>query len=341
MATMQDVADLAHVSLSTVSYTLTGKRPVSAQTRARVEQAMAELDFRRDPVARALASRRTHVLALAYPVYGVSLGATLNEIVQGAVEAAREADYQLVLWPVSSGEPEVLRELAAGRTADGVLLMEVALDDPRIEAVESAGLACALIGRTADPADRVWVDIDFEESLEVAVDHLVSLGHTRIGFVNRSQADIDAGYGPAVRARVAFDRAITSRGLTPASTPCDVTPSAGRRATSALLAEHPDLTAIVVMNELALFGVASALREAGRSVPRDMSVVGIAIAGEISDMYDHPLTYLAAPGPDQGRRAVHGLLEVLDGRPAPAGVNLPCTLQVRETSGPVTRLTTP
>ena len=50
---------------------------------------------------------------------------------------------------------------------------------------------------------------------------------------------------------------------------------------------------------------------------------------------------LPAPGPDQGRRAVHGLLEVLDGRPAPAGVNLPCTLQVRETSGPVTQLTTP
>ena len=109
MATMQDVADLAHVSLSTVSYTLTGKRPVSAATRARVEQAMAQLDFRRSPVARALASRRTHVLALAYPVYGVSLGATLNEIVQGAVEAAREADYELVLWPVSSSEPEVLR----------------------------------------------------------------------------------------------------------------------------------------------------------------------------------------------------------------------------------------
>ena len=54
----------------------------------------------------------------------------------------------------------------------------------------------------------------------------------------------------------------------------------------------------------------------------------------------HPdlLEHLAAPGPDQGRRAVHGLLEVLDGRPAPAGVNLPCTLQVRETSGPATRL---
>mgnify|MGYP001058653756 FL=1 len=338
VATMQDVAQRAGVSLSTVSYTLTGKRPVAPATRARVEQAMAELEFRRSPVARALASRRTHVLALAYPVFGVSLGATLNEIVRGAVEAAREAQYELVLWPVSSGEPGLLRELAEQRTADGVLLMEVSLDDPRIEAVESAGLACALIGRSADPGDRVWVDIDFEQAIEAAVEHLASQGHTRIAFVNRAQAELDAGYGPAVRAQWAFDAATARRGLVGYSTASDVTPSAGRRATSALLAAHPDLTAVVVMNELALFGVSAALREAGRSVPGDVSVVGVAISGEISEMYDHPLTYLAAPGPDQGRRAVHGLLEVLDGRPAPAGVNLPCTLQVRETSGPATRL---
>ncbi|HEY3438352.1 MAG TPA: LacI family DNA-binding transcriptional regulator [Actinotalea sp.] len=341
MATMQDVADRAGVSLSTVSYTITGKRPVSAATRARVEEAMAALQFRRDAVARALASRRTHVLAVAYPVFGVSLGATLNEIVRGAYEAAREADYELVLWPVSSGEPDLLRELAAQRTADGVLLMEVAMDDPRIEAVESAGLACALIGRTADPGDHVWVDIDFEQTLTTAVEHLAEQGHTTIAFVNRGQAEVDAGYGPSVRAQRAFDAATARAGVTGVSTVCDVTPAAGRRATNALLAAHPDLTAVIVMNELALFGVSSALREAGRSVPGDVSVVAVAISGEISDMYDHPLTYLAAPGPDQGRRAVRGLLEVLDGNPAPAGVNLPCTLQVRETSGPVTRLPSP
>lgn len=334
MATMQDVARRAGVSLSTVSYTMSGKRPVAAETRVRVEQAMAELGFRRHPVARALASRKTHVLALAYPVYGVSLGATLNEIVLGAVESARAADYDLVLWPVSSAEPDLLRDLAAQRTADGVLLMEVSLDDPRIEAVESQGLPCALIGRTADPGDRVWVDIDFEDAIEQAVDHLVGLGHRSIAFLNRSQASIDAGYGPPVRAREAFRRAMGRHGLTPWYRACDVAPSAGRRQTAALLAEEPGLTAFVVMNELALFGVSAALREAGRRVPDDTSVVAVAISGEISDMYDHPLTYLAPPGPEQGRLAVEGLLAVLDGGRAPAGRNLSCALHERETSGP-------
>ena len=334
MATMQDVADRAGVSLSTVSYTLTGKRPVSAATRVRIEQAMADQGYRRHPVARAQASRRTHVLAIANPVFGVSLGATLNEIVHGAVDAAREADYDLVLWPVSSDEPELVAELAAQRTADGVLLMEVALDDPRVAAVEQAGVPCALIGRTADPGDRVWVDIDFEQAIEVAVEHLVGLGHRHLGFVNRSQASFDAGYGPVVRAAAAFDAAMTSRGLEPVSTTCDVLPVAGRRATARLLAEHPDLTGFLVMNELALFGVHGALRDAGLRIPDDVSVVGVAITGEISDMYDHPLTYVSTPGPAQGRRAVEGLLELLDGRRHAPGTNLPCALRVRETSGP-------
>lgn len=334
MATMQDVANRAQVSLSTVSYTLTGKRPVSAATRAKVEQAMADLGFTRHAAARALASRRTHVLALAYPTYGIALGATLNEIVSGAVAAARAADYQLVLWPVSSSEPDVLRELAAQRTADGVLLMEVALDDPRIEAVESAGLPCAMIGRTADPGDRVWCDIDFEDALVRAVDHLVGLGHRHIAFINRGQAALDAHYGPAVRALRSFRQAMTTHGLDPVDVSCDVTPPAGRRAAGQLLAEHPGLTAFVVMNELALFGVSAAAREAGLTIPGDLSLLAVAIAEPISEMYDHPVSYLATPGPDQGARAVHGLLEVIVGHPAPPGVNLPCVLRERGTTGP-------
>ncbi|MBU4214558.1 MAG: substrate-binding domain-containing protein [Actinobacteria bacterium] len=334
MATMQDVANLAQVSLSTVSYTLTGKRPVSAATRVKVEQAMAELGFRRHAAARALAARRTHVLALAYPTYGVALGATLNEIVQGAVEAAREAGYELVLWPVASTEPEVLHELAAQRTADGVLVMEVALDDPRIEAVESAGVPCAMIGRTQDPGDRVWVDIDFEDALTQSVRHLTSLGHRQIAFINRAQADLDAHYGPAVRADEAYIAAMHERGLTPLAVTCDVTPPAGRRLAGQLLAEHPGLTAFIVMNELALFGVASALREAGRQVPQDFSILAVAIAEGISDMYDRPLSYLAAPGPDQGRLAVRGLLDLLDDRTTHGGANLRCVLHPRSTTGP-------
>lgn len=336
-ATMQDVADLAQVSLSTVSYTLSGKRPVSAETRARIESAMAELGFRRHAAARALASRRTHVLAVAYPVYGVALGATLNEIVSGAAAAARAAEYELVLWPVSSAEPELLHELAGQRTADGVVLMEVALDDPRIEVVEAAGLACALIGRTEDPGERVWVDIDFEDALEQAVTHLADLGHREIAFISRSQASVDAHYGPVVRAQRGYERAMAARGMRALSVTCDVTPPAGRRAMKRLLADVPDLTGVIVMNELALFGVSSALREVGRSVPDDVSVLAIAVADEISEMYERPLTYLGTTWKEQGARAVRGLLEVLDGRPAPAGVNLPCELHLRETTGPAPR----
>lgn len=334
MATMQDVAHLAGVSLSTVSYTLTGKRPVSAATRARVEAAMAELGFRRHAVARALASRRSHVLAVAYPTYGVSLGTTLNQIVAGAAAAAREADYALVLWPVSSAEPDSLRELAAQHGADAVLLMEVALDDPRIEAVEEAGLVCGLIGRTADPAGRVWVDADFEGALAQAVDHLVALGHRHIAFINRDEASLAQHYGPSVRALAGYEAAMRRHALTPHSASSELTPFGGNVVADRLLREHPELTAFVVMNELALFGVSATLREHGLAVPRDVSLLAVAIAGEISEMFEQPLTHVAMPGPELGYRAVRDLLAALDGGTAPPGDLLPCVLEVRATTGP-------
>lgn len=334
MATMQDVANLAGVSLSTVSYTLTGKRPVSAATRTRVEAAMTQLGFRRHAVARALASRRSHVLAVAYPTYGVSLGTTLNQIVAGAAAAAHDADYALVLWPVSSSEPETLRELAAHRGADAVLLMEVTLDDPRIEAVEEAGLVCGLIGRTAQPQGRVWVDADFEDALAQAVDHLVGLGHRHIAFVNRDEASLAQHYGPSVRALAGYEAAMARHGLHPISAPSELTPFGGHVVARRLLAQYPELTAFVVMNELALFGVSATLREQGLVVPRDMSLVAVAIAGEISEMFEQPLTHVAMPGPELGYRAVRDLLVALDGDVVPPGDLLPCVLEPRATSGP-------
>ncbi len=99
MATMQDVARRAQVSLSTVSYALSGTRPVSDATRRRIEDAMAELGYQPNAMARGLASRRSHVLALIYPAMEKGLGGTVAEFVSSAAETARENGYHLVLWP--------------------------------------------------------------------------------------------------------------------------------------------------------------------------------------------------------------------------------------------------
>lgn len=336
MATMQEVADLAGVSLSTVSYAITRKRPVSQATRERIEAAMRALDFTPNSAARALAARRSHVLAVAYPAFGLTIGATINSIVAGAAARAREDGYNLVLWPVSSHDPDTISALAAGRSADGVLLLEVSLDDPRVAAVEAQGIPCGLIGRTADPEGRAWSDIDWEATMHRAVEHLASQGHREIALIGRDEGAVLSGYGPAVRGIESYRKAMARHGLEPFATTCDLSPVAGHLTVQELMRERPATTGIIVMNELALFGATAALRESGYQTPRDVSLVAVAIDTEIAEMFEPSLTHLRPRGDQVGRRAVKDLLTILQGEPAPPGTAFPCELIQGATTSPAT-----
>src|SRR3954470_16958217 len=179
MATMSDVARHARVSVSTVSYVLTGTRPISAATRERVLAAMAELDYQPNAMARGLASRRSGILGLLLPLRDRPLGATESGFVTGATAAAREAGYHLMLCPIDVDDLDELRALATQGMVDGVLMMEVRLSDERVDLLAELGLPLALIGRTDTPEASTYVDIDFEQTVDAAVTHLADLGHRR------------------------------------------------------------------------------------------------------------------------------------------------------------------
>ncbi|WP_239127711.1 LacI family DNA-binding transcriptional regulator, partial [Asanoa siamensis] len=210
---MHDVARLARVSVSTVSYVLTGARPISQATRDKVLAAMAELDYQPNAMARGLATRRSRIVGLLMPIDERGLGATETAFVTGAAAAASAAGYHLVLSPVGAGDIDDLRRLASQRMIDGVVLMEVQVEDGRVAALQDAGVPLVLIGRTADPSGLSYVDIDFDQTVRDAVAHLVELGHRRIVYVNHSSAAIAEGYGPAVRTRDSFTAAMVGHGL--------------------------------------------------------------------------------------------------------------------------------
>ena len=168
MPTMRQVADHAGVSIATVSFVVNNTKPVTAATRARIEASMAELGYRPNAVARALASRRTRILALAYPARDHRLGGSGMEFMNAAAQAAGEHGYHLMIWPGANDGPE-LTELVGQQLVDGVILMEVQLDDPRVPALQSSGTPYALIGRTADPSGSLHVDIDFEQTTRDAI----------------------------------------------------------------------------------------------------------------------------------------------------------------------------
>lgn len=336
MATMHDVARLARVSVSTVSYVLTGTRPISQATRDKVLAAMAELGYQPNAMARGLASRRSRIVGLLMPMDERGLGATETAFVTGAAAAASAAGYHLVLSPV--GDLDDLRRLASQRMLDGAVLMEVQVEDERVTALQEAGVPLVLIGRTGDTTGLSYVDIDFDQTVREAVDHLVGLGHRRIVYVNHSAAAIATGYGPAVRTRDAFVTAMTGHGLEPLMIPAQDSAAGGRAALAAALAETPDLSAVLVMNENAIFGILGELTNRGLAVPHDVSVVSMVTSPQVAELATPALTAMTSPGSALGRIAVEALLRHVEN----AGDThhqqlLPCALEVRGSTSPAAR----
>jgi DNA-binding LacI/PurR family transcriptional regulator len=327
MATMNDVAKLANVSLSTVSYALNGKRPISEATRARILLAMAELDFQPNAMARALASKRSGILALLFPISERGLGITELEFIISATDTAREFGYHLVLWTMPIQSPEQLHQLVQQGLVDGVIVMEVRLNDERITYLQDAGIPFSVIGRMQAMSAVAYVDTDFDVTAQASLDYLTALGHRHIAFVNQAQEEADTGYGPVVRAREAFLHSIAGTGISGTVHHCHATPQAGYELFPQLLAADPALTAVIVMNERIFPGLLQAIADEGKRVPEDLSLVAIQASGRVAEFSVPPLTVFALQSVELGRLGVTFLVRQLAGdTQLPAPVLLPCKL---------------
>ncbi|MFV2104372.1 LacI family DNA-binding transcriptional regulator [Micromonospora sp. LOL_024] len=334
MATMQDVARIAQVSVSTVSYVLTGVRPISQATRDRVLAAMTELDYQPNALARGLASRRSRIIGLLLPMDERGIGATETAFVTGATAAAVAAGYHLVLSPLGVSDLDELRRLASQRMLDGALLMEVQLHDPRVGVLREAAVPTVLIGRTADTDGLSYVDIDFDQTVRDAVAHLVGLGHRHIVYVNHSADTIAEGYGPALRTRDAFTAAMTEHALAPLMIPAEDSAASGRAALDTALRRDSELTAVLAMNENAVFGLLGELSTRGLRVPGDVSVVSMVTSPQVAELATPPLTAMTSPGSALGRIAVETLLRHVETGDGEIHQELlPCVLEVRGSSG--------
>jgi DNA-binding LacI/PurR family transcriptional regulator len=334
MATMREVAERANVSIATVSFVVNDTKPVSPETRARIMTAMAELGYQRNAVARALASHRTRIVALLYPALDHRIGPTVMKFITEAASVARERGYDFVLWPVAN-DAEQMSSLLAGGLLDGVLLMEVQLDDARVDRLIESRVPFALIGRTSD-ANLPFVDIDFDATLEQALDYLTGLGHGHIALVNERIPDsTHYSDGPQVRGELAYREGMRARGLVPHVVSCEGNPLDGRRAATEVLRLEPRTTAILSMTELAVPGILSELRRTGLRVPADISVLGVSSSSEMGALSDPVLTTLNAPATELGGLGVTALIDQLEGNLAgPPQILLDCTLVIGESTGP-------
>lgn len=324
MVRMQDVADLAQVSIATVSFVANGTKPVAPATREKVEAAMRELGFTRNVLARALATRRSRIIALLFPQVDQRLNSTALRFVQAAAAAASERDHHLVLWPVPT-DADALRQHLDGGLVDGVLAMEVQIEDPRVAVLQAAGVPYVLIGRTGDPTGSAFADIDFETSTADGIGRLGALGHRRVALV-LDASGAASGFGPPVRVEHAYRAAMARAGSSAVVLQCERSPIAGRALAAELLVAAPGATAALVMNDEAAPGLVRGLQAAGLDVPRDFSLLGLAMSPATAAFSDPVLDHLAAPASELGRAAAIALIDRLeDPAVPPIRTLLPCT----------------
>lgn len=310
---MADVARAAGVSRSTVSYVLSGTRPISSETRERILQAMKDLDYTPNVLAQGLAGSHTGIIALVFPIGEIGFNVTELEYISAASEQAREDGYHLLLWPYGADKIEEVRKVVNQGLVEGVVLMEVRTRDERVSFLKEANIPFTIIGRTADPEDLAYVDTDFEASGSLAVEHVVALGHKEIGFLARTQADLDAGHGPMVRTRDAVIAAAREAGIRARVFTASPTFPAGRSVLAEIMASTPALTALIELNEPATLGLMAAAAERGIKIPADLSVLAVNASEGAAQLSSPPLTSLSPNHGEIARLAVQYLVRRLRG----------------------------
>ncbi|PVX84913.1 LacI family DNA-binding transcriptional regulator [Paraburkholderia unamae] len=274
MPTLSEVARRAGVTPATVSNVLRNRGRVGEATRLRVLEAIEALGYRPHLSARALAEGRPPTIALMvssianpfYPEFAL------------AVENALRRSGRFLIICNTAGDPQTGRaylEQIAGTLSAGVLVMNANLDFADLRATERRGAPVVLCmwERPLDPPGLPCVAVDFRLAGELAAQHLLALGHRRIGAIVGSKVS-----GIHAARYDGFVAAMQAAGLDGALAPVRYAPDTtqgGYAAASELLARHPDLTALFATNDLPALGAMQAAADLGLDVPRELSVVGI------------------------------------------------------------------
>ena len=331
---LEDVARAAGVSPKTVSRVLNDEANVKDATRARVRAAMDAMSYRPHPSARSLAGNRSFLVAMLYDNNENPASTYLAEIQDGVLEACDEHRYSMMVRPLRMRSDDLIQRLdvlISDHHPDGVVLTPPITDHaPLLKRLRELGVTYASVS----PMKRrgsVGVAMDERKAAQAMVEHLISLGHRRIAHVigiadHGASRWREAGYRDAMAAAgIKVDPKLVVQGA--------FTFASGVAAARKLFARKNPPTAVFAANDDMATGVMWAAGEHGLKIPSDLSVCGFDDTPLARQLWP-ALTTIQQPSREMGRLTALQLLNVLRGRGSGELVQVPFSMQVRDSTGP-------
>jgi DNA-binding LacI/PurR family transcriptional regulator len=321
--TIADIARIAGVSKATVSRALNDSPLLSAATRERVRAVAREHGFEMNDSARRLSLRQSNVIALVTYPYEPSENmedAFMLEIMSGLGAGLHAGGYDLLIIQIAVGDTSwIARYLDSGRV-DGFVLMSASCTEEHLHTLEARGAPFVVWGRKSDGDNFGSVTGDSFAGGRMATEHLLRAGRNQIAFIGGLVKERYRGYASALEAAgIEPDESLVVYG--------DYSPESGAARMSELLERNGDLDGVFACSDLMAIAAVEELRQQGRSVPGDVSVVGyddIALAAH----NDPPLTTIRQPGPLVGRLLAQSVITRVTAG-AVTNVSIPAELVVR------------
>lgn len=331
--TLEDIAEMAGVSRSTVSRVLNEHPNVRQEVRDRVWEVVRRTGYHPNAAARTLASQRSWMIGLVLPrsVSSFFTDPYFPHLTQGIAQACNQHNYTLSLFLVASKQDEekIFPRVSRQGSLDGILVQSGEIGDQLIDRLVASNMPLVIVGRPFNTDGVSYIDVDNVSAASMAVNHLLDLGRERIGLIS-------GPFNTAV-GRDRYDgylRALAARGLdaNPAlMTAGDFTEVGGFAAMQRLLPAKPD--AVFAASDLMAIGAMRAVREAGLRVPDDIAFVGFDDL-PIATLASCPLTTIRQPVAEFGIKAVETLLDVIEYGVEPARqIIMETELVVRASSG--------
>lgn len=329
--TIDEVAKLASVSKATVSRVLNNSNQVLDKTRAEVLQAMEKLNYQPNMTARYLRRQETKLIGIVLPDISNPF---YSKVLKGIEEVACSLEYDVVLLNTNYSEEREKKclQTLSERRAGGFCFMCHRLNDEKVKHLEKFGLPYVMISRTISHYPHIpFVNVDNVRGGYDATRHLIDLGHRQIGIIagpsddECSSLDRVAGYKLALlEAGIPFRPEYVGEG--------DFTYGLGEKLAKELMTLPEPPTAIFAVSDEMAIGAIKGLRSIGLSIPEDVSIIGFDNL-EMSYYSNPPLSTIAQPMTEMGRKAAEILTALIEHRPLEkVQVVLPHTLMSRESS---------